>query len=376
MRILTPKDLKQSASSPDPSIWIVANLLRTNRQRISLLCGSPHAGKSTVARQLAIAVSQGKLFLGRETLKSKVAYWQSEETPEDANEDFIKSGMTQDDPLVILQPSPDDNNLKELDKVLSEDKDIRLVIIETLDDFLKMDDLDDNPSARRSFEKFDKEVLSKHKGVVFIALHHFKKSDEQRGTSLNRILGATVISGKTDCKIYLRQASESDGRRILSVQTRKGIPIEPTYLDFDEATQTSTLGQTLADERADAKKMSLSLTHSELRSRCINVVATTPGLTQTEARDKVGGKTKAANDMFKSLIDEGVIVVQQGGATKTAHLLYLKGKQPTLVPSIPWSQLPICKGCRVNKVAGSAFNAAWGANFCSPSCQPEVVCEN
>ena len=67
---------------------------------------SPHAGKSTVARQLAIAISHGKSFLGRETMKSKVAYWQSEETTEDAAEDFAKSGMTQDDPIVILQPSP------------------------------------------------------------------------------------------------------------------------------------------------------------------------------------------------------------------------------------------------------------------------------
>ena len=108
---------------------------------------------------------------------------------------------------------------------------------------------------------------SKHKErVCFLALHHFKKSDEQRGSSLTKILGATVIAGKTDCKIYLRQVGEGDGRRIVSAQTRKGVRIEPTYLDFDDATQTSTLGQTLADERADAKRVSLSLTHAELRA--------------------------------------------------------------------------------------------------------------
>src|SRR6185437_10884581 len=107
-----------------------------------------------------------------ETTKSKVAYWQSEETTEDAAEDFTRSGMTQDDPIVILQPSPADNHLQELDKVLTEDKEIRLVIIETLDDFLQMDDLSDNPSARRAFERFDREVVSKHKErVCFLALH-------------------------------------------------------------------------------------------------------------------------------------------------------------------------------------------------------------
>ena len=337
MKILTPQDLKQSASSPDHSVWIVDQLLRTNRQRISLLCGSPHAGKSTVARQLAIAISHGKSFLGRETMKSKVAYWQSEETTEDAAEDFAKSGMTQDDPIVILQPSPADNHLQELDKVLTEDKEIRLVIIETLDDFLQMDDLSDNPSARRAFERFDREVVSKHKErVTFVAIHHFKKSDEQRGSSLTKILGATVIAGKTDCKIYLRQIGEGDGRRIVSAQTRKGVPIEPTYLIFDEATQTSTLGQTLADERADSKKMSLSLTTTELRNRCIEIVATNPGLTKQDAREKVGGKTVTAIAMLNTLIEEGIVVPQLGGKTGTAHLLYIKGKAPVEIPAKPY----------------------------------------
>ena len=377
MKILTPQDLKRSASLPDQSVWIVSGLLRTNRQRISLLCGSPHAGKSTVARQLAVAVCHGEPFLGRATSKSKVAYWQSEETTEDAAEDFTKSGMSQDDSIVILQPSSGDNHLKELDKVLTEDRDIRLVIIETLDDFLQMDDLSDNPSARRAFERFDKEVVSKHKErVAFVALHHFKKSDEQRGSSLTKILGATVIAGKTDCKIYLRQVGDADGRRIISAQIRKGVPIEATYLDFNEATQSSTLGQTLADERADSKKMSLSLTQSELRQRCIDIVATHAGLTMRAAREKIGGKTKAAHDMLRSLIDEGVVISQLGGLTGAANLLYIKGKEPTQAPIIPWEQLPVCKGCGINKVAGDSFNAEWGVDFCSSDCGKGVSCVN
>jgi hypothetical protein len=377
MKVLTPQDLRQAASA-DHSVWIVEGLLRTNRQRISLLCGAPHAGKSTIARQLAIAIAQGRPFLGRETMKSKVAYWQSEETIEDAVEDFTNSGMTQDDPVVVLHPSPADNHLVELNKVLTEDNDIRLVIVETLDDFLQMDDLSDNPSARRAFERFDREVVSKHKErVCFLALHHFKKSDEQRGLSLNRILGATVIAGKTDAKIYLRQASDTDRRRIVSAQTRKGIPLEPTYLTFDEGTQSSTLGQTLADERADAKKLSSSFTQAELRDRCLEIIATNPGLTQRETCDKVGGKTKSANDMLKQLIVDGVVVSQQGGTTKTAHLLYMKGKEPPQEPLIPWDALPFCKTCGINKVAGAAFNSEWGSKFCSLGCSGKgLTCIN
>lgn len=375
MKILTPTDLQQAAASPDQSVWVIANLLRTNRQRISLFCGSPHAGKSTNARQLAVAVAQGKPFLGRPTVKSKVAYWQSEETTEDAAYDFEKSGLKEGDDIIILHPEPNDNHLAELDRCLSEDPEIRLVIIETLDDFLQMDDLSDNPSARRAFERFDREVISKHRErVSFLALHHFKKSDEQRGLSLTKILGATVIAGKTDCKIYLRQVSDTDPRRIVSAQTRKGVPIEPTYLEFDEGTQTSTLGQTLADERADAKKLNLSLTQAELRSRCLEIVAKFPGLSQRAVCDKVGGKTKTVNDMLKQLVAEGAIVPQLGGGTKTAHNLYLKGQVP--VEEIPYESLPICSGCGINKVAGAAYNPEWGGQFCDVACQKGASWKN
>jgi hypothetical protein len=378
MRILTPYTLAQTSTLPPSGVWIVEQLLRTNRQRISLLCGSPHAGKSTIARQLAISVAQGKPFLGRSTMQCKVAYWQSEETEEDTKQDFEKSGMQLTDSIVILHPAPGENNLKELDKVLSDDAEIRLVIIETLDDFLQMDDLSDNPSARRAFERFDTDVVSKHRErVCFLVLHHFKKSDEQRGSNLTKILGATVIAGKTDAKIFMR-SMEGDGRRIVSAQIRKGMPIEATYLTFDEATQSSTLGQTLADERADSKRMSLSLTTAELRRRCIDTVAQNTGLTKQEARDKIGGKTATATAMLHTLIEEGVIISQLGGKTGTAHLLYIKGKEPMLAPTIPWSELPVCKGCGINKVAGAGFNAEWGAEFCASQCQPSrgISCVN
>src|SRR5437764_1295624 len=137
------QDLQTNHATTPSGIWIVDNLLRTNRKRISLLCGSPHAGKSTLARQLTVAVVHGEPFLGRATLKSKVAFWQSEESEDDAREDFIKSGMTLDEPnFVLLHADSAENNLRALNECLTNDPDIRLVIIETLDDFLQMDDLD------------------------------------------------------------------------------------------------------------------------------------------------------------------------------------------------------------------------------------------
>jgi AAA domain len=374
MKIFTPQDLQNSYTQSPSGIWVVDNLLRTNRKRISLLCGSPHAGKSTIARQLALAVVHGESFLGRATLKTKVAYWQSEETEQDAYEDFYKSGMKPDDDIVILHSAKD--NHRELNTLLCDDPDIRLVILETLDDFLQIDDLLNNTSARKSFEKFDAEIVEKHARCSFLALHHFKKSDEQRGSSLHKILGATVIAGKTDCKIYVRQVSDSDPRRILSVQTRRGLPIEPTYLVFNEATSTSTLGQTLAEERQESKKAIFSMNQMELRTRCVQAVAQEQGLPKMEYCERVGGNRNSVKGMFEALINDGELVQQVGGKTGTALLLYIKGNAPDTPdsePQIPYADLPVCSGCGRNKVAGEAFNATWGAKYCSTVCQAEAT---
>lgn len=387
-------------------VWIVNQLLRTNRRRISLLCGSPHAGKSTLARQLATAVVYGKAFLGRATQQSKVAYWCSEDTSEDIKADFLQNGMALTNPnLLILQSTLLDHNLTELDKCLDEDPVIRLVIIETLDDFLQVDDLDNNTSTRKAFEKLDAIVQKHTERCCFVALHHFKKSDEQKGSSLHKILGATVIAGKTDAKIFMRGCGDNDPRRVISVQIRKGIEIEPTYLDFNKETQSSMLGKTLADEKSGATVFLKSSALAELRQRCITVIAEGSGMTHRSVCDTVGGKTQRTNDMVHQLLKDGVTVSCRG-------LLYIKGKEPqqsdSRVPDVLEETVATsvsicrygdctndvikgsrfcyrhqelekrCKSCDINNVKGSGINATWGAEFCSPTCaqQGGMPCTN
>jgi hypothetical protein len=314
MKLIKPSDFYSYARMP--STWIVDGLLRLNRKRISLLCGSPHAGKSTLARQLIMAIAHGEPFLGRATVQSKTLYWQSEETEEDAKEDFTQSGMRfSDDPnFVLMQPGPRENYPKELNKVLVEDPAIRLVVLETLDDFLKVEDLSNNSFTREKFEEFDNEVVARHhQRCGFLALHHFKKSDDQRSTNLNQILGATVIAGKTDAKIFLKQVSDADSRHYIKVLIRKGLAIEPTYLDFDPGTQISTLGMTLEDEQSEIKKSTLSKTVVDLRARCVDAVTNNSGLVKREYLKLVRGRAETTLAMLNSLIVDGTFAAVKGG---------------------------------------------------------------
>ena len=330
--LYSPHDL-HALPSETPE-WVVDNLLRTNRKRPSLLCGSPHSGKSTLAKQLAIAVTQGTTFLGRNTVQGKVIYWQSEEDRQDAKEDFFRSGMALDDSIVIVHPLPEEDHCAELNKVLDSNPDTKLVIIETLDDFLRVRDIKENTAAREAFERFDAQVVSKHcSHCSFLTLHHFKKSDKQKANlSLTQILGATFIAGRTDAKMFMHQISDEDPRRVFHAVVRKGAAIEPTYLDFDPETQTARLGMKVADEKARSKKAMKESESAELEAEIFRVLHAHRGRSKWDIVKLVGGNSERVGRRIDELAEGGHIVVTVGGKKGNAKCLYLTGEEPT-VPS-------------------------------------------
>lgn len=330
MEQYTPQDLL--ALPTQPSQWIVDGLLRTNRKRVSLLLGSPEAGKSTLARQLTVAVARGENFLGRQTHQGRVLYWQSEEDVADAREDFITAGMRRDDPIVILHSKDNEDHCAELNKALLQHPDTCLVVIETLDDFLKSDDISDNNDNRQIFARLDAEVISKHRShCSFLVLHWLKKSDtqsSQRGLNLHKILGGTVIAGKTDTKVYLRQASDDDQRRIIQISVRKGIPLEPTYLNFDPDTNTSELGPTVAGEKSAVEQTKKDLAEVDIDTRINAAVHANPGRSKWDIVKIVGGNGQATGSRIDARIAAGDIVALNGGKRSNAKLLYLTGEEP------------------------------------------------
>jgi hypothetical protein len=161
------------------SDWIVEGLLRTRRRRPALLAAKPETGKSTLARQLAVAVSQGAPFLGRLTTRSAVIYWQTEDEVQDVSNAFSRLGSKEGDENVhVFQGDPDSSGCEGIAELLQRDEHIKLVIIETLDDLLKISDIKENTAAREAFDKFTTELMIpfSHR-ASFLALHHMKKAE-------------------------------------------------------------------------------------------------------------------------------------------------------------------------------------------------------
>jgi hypothetical protein len=259
---ITMTDLRKT-KFPE-SNWVVADLLRTGRRRPSLLAAKPETGKSTMARQLVVAVSQGKPFLGRTTTRGSVIYWQTEDDVKDVLDAFNRLGSKDgDQQIYVLQGDPESSECQDIAAQLEADQNINLVVIETLDDLLKISDIKENTAARAAFDKFNTQLMIPfgHR-AAFLALHHMKKTETDfAGDSL---LGASTIRGRTDAKIYMAQVSPDDERRLIWSSKRIGRAIPKTFLIFDPTTGKSELGETAADAARNAREAEQRADQSQL----------------------------------------------------------------------------------------------------------------
>jgi|SRR5690242_46877 len=248
--LISGRELKNMSMTMQPQDWIVEGLLRTGRRRMSLLAGKPESGKSTLALQLAVSVCKGEPFLGRSTVRSEVLYWNTEEDVSDVWDSLQHLGYDPDRDMALWLPtgSTDVNPVQSLRNALAEHPDVRLVILETVDDVLRIDDIKENTAARQAFTTFDAAIMEKFsQQVTFLGLHHLKKRETD--STGDMLLGATWLRGRTDAKLYLKQISDSDDRRVFHATVRKGRSVAPTILNFDKHTGKSTLGITVVEER-------------------------------------------------------------------------------------------------------------------------------
>ncbi len=327
MATFGPKEL--AALPPaDTTHWIIDGVLRTRRKRPSLLCGYPESGKSTMAMQIAIAVAQGIPLLGRQTERGHVIYWKNEDSEQDIRDDFFKAGMSIDDPLTFVLPEAGQDNFEVLKAEIEKRPDTNLVIVETLADFTGIADITSNDDTRIALEKFSKTIMQPRLDCAFLILHHFNKSTVDNELAAKRILGGTAIVGGTDAKLYLKQVSDTDSRRILWITVRKGKPIEPTYLNFDPATLTACLGETVKQEAIASKQIAKAQKEFGLETSILRYVREHAGISKWEAVHAIGGNTQKMGWRIDALIKSGSIVEMSGGQKGTAKQLYVAGAEP------------------------------------------------
>jgi hypothetical protein len=279
---LTPLS-KLLAEPPEQVSWVMDNTLPMGG--ISILAAKPKVGKSTLARNLALAVSRGEPFLGRPTSKGPVLCLCIEEKRSQVQKHFASMGAT-DEPVHVHVGTTPEKALENLERVIVQIKPV-LVIIDPLLKFVRIRDVNDYAEVTRALEPVL--GLARVSGTHILLVHHTGKMEREGGDG---ILGSTALFGAVDTALVMRR--KQAGRTLESIQ-RYGEDIPETVIGFNPETGATAAAGTVAEVETQ-----------KARTRIVEVIGE-GAMTQAEIRESVEGQTRYTVAAIQELIQEKIL---------------------------------------------------------------------
>jgi hypothetical protein len=308
---------------PDEQVnYIVEGMLPSGG--LSALVAKPKVGKSTLARQLAIAVARGEDFLGRKTVRGKVIYLALEEKRSEVRGHFRAMGAEDGEIYLHFGTAPE-NALSELRRLANDIRPV-LVIVDPLFRLAHVRDANDYAPVMAALEPFVE--IGRTTGALVVAVHHAGKGDRSGGDA---ILGSTAILGSVDTAILLKRTERY--RTICTIQ-RYGTDLEETVLEFDPGSRAASLGK--GRHETDESRLAGEI-QNVLRGRALPV-------TEAEVLADVEGKTGPKRKALRRLVRGNV--VERTGEGKKGH--------PFVYRLNPRSFVPEVSGERGNENQGNA----------------------
>ena len=150
---------------------------------LNLLVAFMKTGKSTLASALALAVAQGKPFLGFPVQAGGVLVLALEEHPRDVGRRFSAFGWESGDPIWVQHRSLSNSahTLKKIRAFLAS-HDIKLIMIDTLTQFWRVGDENSNADIVRQLSPLLD--LARESGVAIVLVHHERKSGGEEGRGI------------------------------------------------------------------------------------------------------------------------------------------------------------------------------------------------
>lgn len=237
---LWPRDAKQ-AIQEHPRVWVWDGVLPTGT--FNIVGAESKAGKTTLMRNLAVAVARGKPFLGRKTAQGTVLYLMLEDDLEEQVE-FFEKAASLDVPVVTVRAIPPefrDDRGNMLIGYLSECISAYAPSLVILDMFVNafpgVEDFNNYVEVSRHMIGLIDLLREKHQGTAIVATHHMHKARRgESGTNdPNRILGSVAFNGRAYTQIMLDMKEHASRRYIATIQ-RGGVNLPRTPLRLDDTT--------------------------------------------------------------------------------------------------------------------------------------------
>lgn len=261
---------------PEPMDWVWEPFLAVGT--LNLLVSYMKVGKSTFAYPLAIAIAQGKPFLGYPTTQGGVLILAVEEHPRDVKRRLRRFGLRTEDPVYVHQGRLD--NSPETYKALRNfimANNVKAVILDTLPCFWSVANENDNAEVIREVSPLLE--LARETGAVVILLHHERKSGGEDGRSIR---GGSALFAIVDQALTLdrRQGGEKTHRVLRTLGRYDETPAELVLDLVGDEYRKLGVPQDL-DRRAKEEKVWSSLSEEGLD---VPTVAQKAGLTESETR--------------------------------------------------------------------------------------------
>ena len=290
--------------------WVVDGLLPASGA--SLLAAKPKAGKSTLARSLAVAVAKGMPWLGLETTRGRVLYLSHEDPDDLVQEEFKRLGADGPDLLVHLGPAPGDA-VAQLGKAAEESRPA-LIVVDTLQRLLRIKDINDYAEVTQKLEPIL--AIARHTGAHILLIHHSPKGD--RDDVADSALGSTALFGSVDVGLFLVRKKD---RRHLSSLQRRGHDLPPTLIELDPETHWPIAGKTLGELRSDDAEDAIEA-----------VLDGSHPLKEEEIKEAAGIQVGVFRRALRQLVSRGRLTRTGGGKKGNPFLYALAPEEFTTSP--------------------------------------------
>ena len=310
---------------------------------LSMLAGKPKAGKSTLARCLALAVARGDPWLELITAKGAVLYLALEEKRSEVKRHFQAMGATdKDDIRFFIAPSPQDG-MAQL-RQAAEHCQPALIIVDPLIKMVRIKDLNDYAQVSLALEPLL--ALARETGAHVMAVHHLGKGEREGGDS---ILGSTALFAAVDTALILKRSEKY--RTIHSIQ-RYGTDMKEITLNMDEATRVITAGA--PRQEVDQAQVAEAMV-SYLKKL-------TEPAEEKDINEAVEGRRTTKFSALRKLFDDGKVTRTGEGKRGKPYLYSVSVSQvPTLYREIgtqkPVSDLSAGNGASVSSSGAKAETA-------------------
>jgi hypothetical protein len=257
---------------------------------VNMVVSKPKVGKSTFARNLALAVARGRALFGLPVKRGKVVYLHLEELIDHVVADFRAMGADKTVGIEFL-----DSATMQLVVQLVKTKKPSLLIIDPL---FRLIQVKDEKAYAEGYKALGPLIdAARETGTCILCLHHSSKS--VKTDAIDAPIGSTAYGGSVSTLLVMNTTDR--GRTIKTVQ-RVGPSLEETILNFDPATRLLTLG----GSRDEAEVQ-------DLKDKILAFLKTHPSSTEEEIDEAVEGKTTHKRKALRGLRDEEKITWRGSG---------------------------------------------------------------